>query len=125
MRIGTKRGGGGGGGGRGDTAPQDESRKTLSSRSKILRKVHQHRTDAGARIAQLVVCWLAVLLDAASWVRSSSEENFSGRGDFPLGVNISDATTPKALSDETINRDLVCAQMRSIVRTQKILTFMY
>ena len=36
-------------------------------------------------------CWscvgLAVLHDVVSWVRFSSEENFSGRGDFSLGVN--------------------------------------
>ena len=47
-------------------------------------------------------CWycfgFAVLLDAASWVQSSSEseENFSGRGDFYLGVNLgSDSIPPK------------------------------
>ena len=49
------------------------------------------------RNSSLVVCvGLAVLLDVASWVRSSSGENFSGRGDFSLGVNMgSDYIPPK------------------------------
>ena len=38
----------------------------------------------GAGIAHWLCVGLAVLLDAASWVRSSSGENFSGRGDFSL-----------------------------------------
>ena len=47
-----------------------------------------------------IACWwcvrLAVLLDAASWVQSSSGENFSGRGDFSLGVIVgSDSIAPK------------------------------
>ena len=50
---------------------------------------------------------------------------FSGRGDFSLGVNMgSDSIPPKTLSDESINRGLVCAHMHSIARTQKILAFM-
>ena len=36
----------------------------------------------------------------------------------------SDSIPPKILSDESINRGLVCAHMHSIARTQKILTFM-
>ena len=37
-------------------------------------------------------------LDAVSWVRSSSQENFSGRGDFSLGVNmVSDSISPQKL----------------------------
>ena len=52
----------------------------------------------GAGIAQLVVCLARfVLLDAASWVRSSSEENLSGSGDFSLGVNISSDSIPPKL----------------------------
>ena len=52
---------------------------------------------------------LAVLLDAASWVPSSFDENFSVRGDFALGVDTgSDSVPPKTLSDESINRGLVC-----------------
>ena len=42
---------------------------------------------ATGRNSSLVVCWLllAVLLDSASWVRSSSEENFFPvEGIFPL-----------------------------------------
>ena len=50
---------------------------------------------------------------------------FSGRGDFSLGVNVgSNSIPPKTLSDESINRGLVCAHMHFIARTQKILTFM-
>ena len=49
---------------------------------------------------------------------------FSGRGDFSLGVNMgSNSIPPKALSDERINRGLVCAHMHFIAQTQKILTF--
>ena len=50
---------------------------------------------------------------------------FCGRGDFSLGVNMgSNSIPPKTLSDESINRGLVCAHMHFIARTQKILTFM-
>ena len=50
---------------------------------------------------------------------------FSGRGDFSLGVNMgSNSIPPKTLSDESINRGLVCAHIHFIARTQKILTFM-
>ena len=49
---------------------------------------------------------------------------FSGRGDFSLGVNMgSNSIPPTTLSDESINRGLVCAHMHFIARTQKILTF--
>ena len=36
----------------------------------------------------------------------------------------SNSIPQKTLSDESINRGLVCAHMHSIARTQKILTFM-
>ena len=50
---------------------------------------------------------------------------FSGIGYFSLGVNMGSNSIPqKTLLDESINRGLVCAYMHSIVRTQKILTFM-
>ena len=50
----------------------------------------------GTRTARWWCVGHAVLLDAASWVRSSCMENFSGRGDFPLGVNTgSDSIPPK------------------------------
>ena len=50
---------------------------------------------------------------------------FSGTGDFSLGVNMgSNSIPPKTLSDDSINRGLVCAHMHFIARTQKILTFM-
>ena len=52
-------------------------------------------------------------------------ETFSGRGDFSLGDNMGSNSIPqKTLSDESINRGLVCAHMHFIARTQKILTFM-
>ena len=50
---------------------------------------------------------------------------FSGRGDFSLGVNMgSNSILPETLSDESINRGLVCAHVHFIARTPKILTFM-
>ena len=57
--------------------------------------------------------------------RSFSRENFSGRVDFSLWVNMgSDPIPPRTLSDESINWGLVCTHMHSIGWTQKILTFM-
>ena len=51
--------------------------------------------------------------------------SFPGRGYFSLGVNMgSDHIPQKSLSDESINRGLVCAHMHSITPTQKVLTFM-
>ena len=50
---------------------------------------------------------------------------FSGRGDFSLGINMgSNSIPPKTLSDKSINRGLVCAHTLFIARTPKILTFM-
>ena len=51
----------------------------------------------GAGIARWWCVGLANLLDAASWVRSSSGENFSGRKDFPLGVSMSSDSNPPKL----------------------------
>ena len=52
----------------------------------------------GAGMAHWLCVGLAVLLDAASWVRSPSEEKFSSRGDFSLGINMgSDSIPPKLL----------------------------
>ena len=52
-------------------------------------------------------------------------EKFFGREDFSLGVNMgSNSIPPKTLSDESINRGLVCVHMHFIARTPKILTFM-
>ena len=78
-----------------------------------------------AGIAHWLCFGLAVLLDATSWVRSSSGENFSGRGDF-FRLELTWVLTPfpKTLSDESVKRGLVCAHMHSITQTQKILTFM-
>ena len=49
----------------------------------------------GGRSSWLLVCQALCPLDAVSWVRYFSEENFSRR-DFPLGVNMgSDSIPPK------------------------------
>ena len=51
---------------------------------------------------------------------------FYRREDFSFAVNMgSDSIPPKLFSDESINRDLVCAHIHSIARTQKILIFMF
>ena len=50
--------------------------------------------------------------------------NFPVEGIFPLSNMGSNSIPPKALSDESINRGLVCAHMHFIARTQKILTLM-
>ena len=68
----------------------------------------------------------------SAWARCPQRRGFdpplrtiSGRGDFSLGVNMSSSSIPpKTLSDESINRGLVCAHMHFIAQTQKILTFM-
>ena len=48
--------------------------------------------------SSLVTVGLAVLRDAVSWVRPSSEENYSGRGDFSLGVTMGSDSIPLKLS---------------------------
>ena len=71
--------------------------------------------EYGAGVARWKCIWLAVLLDAESWVWSSSGENFSGWGNFSFGVNMgSDSIPSKTLLDERINRGLVCAHMHCI-----------
>ena len=73
------------------------------------------------------------LLVGSVWARCPQLHGFdpplgkcSGRRDFSLGVNMGSNSIPpkKTLSDESINRGLVCAHMHFIARTQKILTFM-
>ena len=62
------------------------------------------------------------MCDAGSRVLS-----FSGppvEGIFPLELTWLLTLFPKAISDEGINRGLVCANMHSITYFQKILTFM-
>ena len=78
--------------------------------------------QSGAGIAELVVCWgrcpacCSVVDSVLLW-----GEFFSGRGDFSLGVNMgSDSIPPKTLSDENVNRSLVCTHMHSIARTPDI-----
>ena len=73
-----------------------------------------------------------VLLVGSVWARCPQRRGFdpslgkfSSRGGFSLGVNMgSNSIPPKTLSDESINRGLVCAHMHCIAQTQKILTFM-
>ena len=50
-----------------------------------------------AGVAGWLSIGLTVLLNAASWVPSSSKENFSGRGDFFLGVNMGSDSIPLKL----------------------------
>ena len=76
----------------------------------------ERRSRYALIIITIIIIEFPVLRDAASWVRSSSEQNFSGRGDFSLGINI--GSVSKA-PDETINQGLVCAHMHSHARTQK------
>ena len=55
--------------------------------------------------------------DGSAWARCPQRRGFDpplgkffGRGDFSLGGNMgSNSIPPKTLSDESINRDLVCA----------------
>ena len=62
-------------------------------------------------LVAVIACWycvrLTVLPNTASWVRSSSEEIFSGRRDFPLELTWVLTLSPITLSDESINRGLV------------------
>ena len=51
--------------------------------------------------------------------------HFPVEGIFPLELTwVQTPFPPKTLSDESINRGLVCAHMHLITQTQKILTFM-
>ena len=62
--------------------------KSTSAASLLWLRQHLHTemkevcTLSGAAIAHWQYVGLAVLLDAASWIQFSSEENFSDRGDF-------------------------------------------
>ena len=80
----------------------------------------------------IVEVWVRNSSVGSAWARCPQRHGFdpplgtfSGRGDFSLGVNMgSNSIPPKTLSDESINRGLVCAHMHFIARTQNILTFM-
>ena len=65
---------------------------------------------------------LTVLRDAVSQVCTSSEPPVEGI--FPSELSWVLTPFPKALLDESINWDQVCAHMHSIALTQEILTFM-
>ena len=82
--------------------------------------MYQQHTQ-GAAIAQLVVLGLTVHSVAGSillW------DHFPVEGIFPLELTWVQTPFPQKLSDESINRGLVCAHMHFIARTQKTLTFM-
>ena len=75
----------------------------------------------GGRNSLLVVFGLAVHSVAGSillW------RNFPVEWIFPLELTWAQTPFPQTLSDESINRGLVCAHMHFIAQTQKILTFM-
>ena len=72
----------------------------------------------GAGIAQLVVLGLAVHSVEGSILLWG---HFPVEGIFPLELTWVQKIPPKTLSDESINRGLVCAHMHFIARTQKIL----
>ena len=77
----------------------------------------------GAGITQSVVCWAR----CPAWCSGMGSILLlaSSKGDFSLGINMgSDSIPQKTLSDESINRGLVCARMHSIAQAQKIQTFM-
>ena len=76
-------------------SPSQGVNKGTTSRTEVtLKDISTH--TAGNGIAHPQCVELAVPLDAASWVLSSSEENFPRRGDFSLGVNMgSDSISPK------------------------------
>ena len=75
------------------------------------------------RNSSLVVFGLAVHSVAGSILLWG---HFPVQGIFPLELTWVQTPFPpkKTLSDESINRGLVCAHMHFIARTQKILTFM-
>ena len=76
----------------------------------------------GGRNSSLVVFGLAVHSVAGSILLWG---NFPVEGIFPLELTMgSNSIPPKTLSDESINRGLVCAHIHFIARIQKILTFM-
>ena len=78
--------------------------------------------DSGGWNSLLVVFGLAVHSVGGSILFWG---NFPVEGVFPLELTWLQTPFPqKTLSDESINRGLVCAHMHFIARTQKILTFM-
>ena len=82
-------------------------------------------TDTGANSPNRLPCYLQAPGRVAAGVLIFKLLTFSGTVNFSLGVNMgSNSIPPKTLSDESINRGLVCAHMHFIARTQKILTFM-
>ena len=99
--------------------------KTLTSKLYIVsitKNLSIHHSPYWGRNSSLVVFGLAVHSVAGSILLWG---NFPVEGIFSLGVNMgSNSIPPKTLSDESINRGLVCAHMHFIARTQKILTFM-
>ena len=85
------------------------------------KQTHRIQKFIRGRNSSLVVCLACcLLLDEASWVPSSSGENFCGRVNLSLGVNVgSNSIPPQTPSYESINQGLVRAHMHSIARTQR------
>ena len=78
-------------------------------------------SSVGGRNSSLVVFGLVVHSVAGSILLWG---NFPEEGIFPLEHGFELHSRKKTLSDESINRGLVCAHMHFIARTEKILTFM-
>ena len=71
----------------------------------------------------LVICWACY----PEWLQHhgfDSPRSLQVEGIFPLELTWVLTTSPKTLSDESINRPSVWAHLHSIAQTQKILTFM-
>ena len=68
------------------------------------------------------------VLDSLSYVMQHREfdppRSLPAVGIYPLKLTWVLTPFPKTLSDESINRGLVCAHIHSIKRTQTVLTFM-
>ena len=64
----------------------------------------------------------SVFSSPVSWIQTSSQSQVEGT--FSLGVDMGSDSIPPKLSDEIINRGLVCAHMHFMARTQKFWTFM-
>ena len=110
--------------------PTQDFQLALMQSKKLIKKARygqcrlkcQHSNWFGGRNSSLVVFRLAVHSVAGSILHWG---NFPVQGIFPLELTWVQTPFPqKTLSDESINRGLVCAHMHFIARTQKILTFM-
>ena len=69
-------------------------------------------------------CWADLAGVISKALICGCHSAYSVEGIFPLELTWFLIPFSQNLSDESINRGLVCAHMPSIARTQKILTFM-